>query len=515
MFKNVKVEIINSFSVFNIKGSTSLFFGANVVLPQTKDLSAEINKCSTAIQQFTPNLCTLVKTTLKTNRPEFQDAGNALTDIQYLFEDIQSFYGSFLSCLNEQNETSTAKSVISELNNLIYQLDVYIITVIDGKLASSVDAIGTVFGDKVKDVIIKIAAHFSEEFGSIKTSLGTLVTNFQAIVDSGGEISATTIATDFDLTPLNEMITAFKNIYDTSLQINVVMKGFVTIINVLDKATTAVKVTESVSKEMVKKSSYEMDTSIQAARSMFSKNVLQSTQLVTDAFSAFFTLSSTIFPGDVDIQMSRAIVDTFMLAINDALESTSDAMINTFSQELTALTTEITALKQTVSDSTAQVTDFLATSVKTNSASFITCLAVNSTNSKLSLALVASLGVDSSKCISAQSNVSLDASSLMTFIVEDVVLNVGGIANKLCGCSVNGGIKAVEKSKMCIDAITADMGGDLLTVEQDYLTTETENIKTKISDQVEVFKTCSAEVKTSFDAKFETFMNSVNACLSV
>lgn len=510
------MEIINKFCSFSSsKGSTSLFFGANVVLPQAKDLSSAINKCSTVIQQFTPNLCTLVKTTLKSNRDDFQAAGNSLTDIQYLFEDIQVFYGSFLSCMNEQKETSSAKSIISELNNLIYQLDVHIITVITTKLAESVNSIGLVFGDNVKGVITKIGENYEKEFRIIKESLETLVTNFQAVIDSGAEVSATTIATDIDLTVLDTMITAFKDISITSMQISVVMKGFVVIATTLDKATTSVKATETLSIETVRKSTYELDISIQAARTKFTKNILSSQADVSDAFGEFFTLSSSLFTADADIQASRAKIDLFMININDALEVSSDAFVKIFTEALTTFTTEIGLLKETVSSSTSKVTDFLADSVKTNSASFITCLAENSDNAKLALSLVKDLGTSSSQCIALQTNVSLEAASLMTFIVEDVVLNVEGSADKLCGCSVKGGVKEIEKTKSCIKVVTDDMEGEFLTAEQKYLTDEVANVQEKVNAQIDIFKTCTAKVTTTFDAAFETFQQTINACLSV
>lgn len=425
-----------------------------MILPQAKDLSKAVNKCSSAVSQFTPNLCKLVKTTLKSNRDDYVRAGNSLTDIEYLFQDVQTFYGSFLNCLNEQNETVNAATSIRNIENLIYQLDIYILTGIDSKLAESADSLGVVFGESVKTVITTISSQFSEEFNIIKTSLETLKEDFQVIVDSGSEITTSSVSSDLNITALTTMITAFKDASVSSLQMSTVISGFIAITTTLDTITTSISTVESISQEMVTKSSYDLDITIQASRKLLTTSMLLYQNDVSDSFGEFFKVSSSLFTADVDIQASRVKVDAFVISLNDNFESISDKFVTTFTDYLTTMSMQVQTLKDTVSTSTQQVTDFLAESIASNSGSFIKCLGPSTNNAVAALELIHGLGQNSSECISAQTNVSLNAQSLMSFVTEDVVLNARGIADKLCGCSVKGGKKDREISKKCINKVS-------------------------------------------------------------
>jgi hypothetical protein len=74
-------------------------------------------------------------------------------------------------------------------------------------------------------------------------------------------------------------------------------------------------------------------------------------------------------------------------------------------------------------------------------------------NSKAAKALIEVLGSDSSNCIYQQTNTSLTAQSLLTFISEDTVLNVKTQADRLCACAVKGDKKTEEKSKRCLKRV--------------------------------------------------------------
>lgn len=425
-----------------------------MILPQAKDLSKAVNKCSTAVSQFTPNLCKLVKTTLKSNRDDYVKAGNSLTDIEYLFQDVQSFYGSFLSCLNEQNETVTAVTSIRNIENLIYQLDIYILTGIETKLTQSAESLGVVFGESVKTVITKISSQLTEEFTIIKTSLETLRDNFQVVVDSGSEITTTSVSSDLNITALTDMITAFLDVSVSSLQMSTVISGFIAITTTLDTISTSIATVQTISQDMITKSSYDLDITIQASRKLLTTSVLLYQNDISDSFGEFFKISSSLFTADVDIQASRVKIDAFVVALNEQFESISSTFVTSFTENLSTMSMLIQTLKESVTTSTKQVTDFLAESIASNSGSFIKCLGPSTMNAVLALELIHGLGQNTSECIVAQTNVSLNAQSLMSFVAEDVVLNSRGIADKLCGCSVKGGKKDRDVSKKCIEKVS-------------------------------------------------------------
>jgi hypothetical protein len=71
----------------------------------------------------------------------------------------------------------------------------------------------------------------------------------------------------------------------------------------------------------------------------------------------------------------------------------------------------------------------------------------------MAMSLVEALGTNSSLCIAQQTNSSLIAQSLMTFVAEDVVLNLNGSSDRLCGCAVKGDKKVEMRSKRCFQRV--------------------------------------------------------------
>lgn len=405
------------------------------------------------MESFSSNLCKVIQTTVKFDSDEFKRAGQALTDMEYLFADMQSFYDSFLNCLNNQNESQPISASVNIVQNLIYQLDVYILTGIDAKLAGAAGPLGIVFGENVKIVIETIASQFTEEITIVKTSLETLTENFITLIESGSEITSESLSSDLNATAITDMITAFKDITVTSTQMSVIITGLVKITSTLDTVTTAVGIAENNATGTITKANYELDISIQASRKIFTKNILRYESEINDAFGEFFALSSLLFTGDADIQESRGKVDEFVIEINGIFDSISERFVEIFTVNLSAVQAQIQSIKESVAASAQMVTDYLSESVAMNSGSFTKCFGPSSKNSVVAQQLIKTLGMNATSCIAAQVNVSLQAQSLMTFIVEDVVLNVKGAADKLCGCSVKGGKKDNEKTKKCIKKV--------------------------------------------------------------
>lgn len=428
------------------------FFGANVALPQAKELSSAINKASTAIEQFASSQCQLVKTLLKFNTDNYISAGNAMTDVEFMIQDLQAFYSSFLTCLNNQNESSTTAASMQNIANLIYQLDTYVFTGLT-KLTASATVLGAVFGEKVPPVITALSEQFTKELEIVKKSLETLMANFKAIIEAGNDITVESLAVDISTTAITDMITAFKDITVSSQQMSFIINGFIKITTILDTVQSSVEVVKTNSTGTIKKAEYELEIISQASKTAFTKNILTQITSVSDAFAEFNLLASNLFTGDADATEFRGIVDSFVIEIKAVFEKASDSFTTIINASLKTMEEQIITLRKTVEESTTLVKSFLAEAVLMSSGNFIKCLGPDSNNSVVALQLIQALGMNSSSCITVQQNVSMKAQSLMTFIVEDVVLNVGGAADKLCGCSVGGGKKNVDKSKTCIKKV--------------------------------------------------------------
>lgn len=226
---------------------------------QLKDLSSAINKCSTIAQKFTPNICTIVKTSHKFSKESFVTVANDLTDVSYLFEDVDAFYSSFQNCLNEQKVNQTARTSVRNIDNLIYQLDVYVLTGLDKKLASSGEDFGMCFGQQTQDVVTLISVNLIKEFNIVRGCLSTLRDNFQAIDDSDSEFISDA---DIDTTALIDLVTAFKDIAVTQQQIDTLMTGLVASTTTLNTVITSVQNTQMVQVQRITKASYELDISV-------------------------------------------------------------------------------------------------------------------------------------------------------------------------------------------------------------------------------------------------------------
>lgn len=423
-----------------------------MALPHAKRLSKVVNKASTTIAQFDSSLCQVITTVHKFDSESYVEAGKALTDIEYLFQDLQAFYDSFLNCLNNQSETQTSSQSYRSIDNLVYQLEVYIISGFEDKLGGAASKLGAVFGDNVASIITKISSQYVEELTVVKSSLEILSENFETISELGSELTIDIIAAEINVTALNDIITAFKDIVDTSNQVTTITVALVTITTTLDVVTSSISVVETNSTGMISKANYELDRAVQGARKLFTKGILTYQSSIDDAFAEFTLITSMKFTGDADIQVSRGKVDMFQISINQVLETISDSFVTMFKDNLSAMSMQIQTLKDSVTASTQMVTDFLAQVVAMNSGNFVKCFGPSTNNSVIGLQLIQALGQNASTCISAQQNISLESQSLMSFIVEDVLLNVEGAADQMCGCMTKKKRNS-DKVKACIMAV--------------------------------------------------------------
>lgn len=374
--------------------------------------------------------------------------------MEYVFADINGFYYNFLNCLNDQNETTTAVTTIRNLEILMYQLEIYVITGIEQKLSSSADVLGQVFGEKTRQVIETISTTYQEQFSKIKDNIETIRDNFKAIADSGSEITLESINATISQSAFTDMITSFETIETTSKQAAEVFGSFVVVTAALDRVTSTVQATKANAAAKISKSDYTLDITIQASKKMFSNKTLKLEADLEESFSKFYEVAALQFTGDFEVQESRTIVEELVQQVTTEFDLTVKRFNSIFSESFTDFTRQITLLRESVSSSTKQLTDYLAEAVSENSGSYSKCFAADSSNSKKAASLVEALGQSSALCIAQQTNVSLISQSLMSFIAEDVVLDLNGTADRLCGCAVKGD-KAVEaRSKRCFRRVS-------------------------------------------------------------
>lgn len=439
-------------SVSYKKGTSSLFYGANTGLSQSKTLSSAINKCSTANDQVKTDICKVVKTTLKFDNQKYIDASNVLTDIEYSFQAMSGFYYNFLNCLNDQNQTTTGVTTVRNLDILLYQLDIYVITGVQSKFAAAADVLGVVFGDKAKEVINQISVQFSLEFNIVKNSISELRNSFQSIVESGNEITIESINATLSDTAFNDMITAFKDIEVTTKQCSTVVSNFVSVTVTLEKITALISTSQSSATSMITKGFYNLDVAVQASKKMFANRTLILQNDVEESFSEFQLIGAQQFSGDEEVYAIRSLAENFVIEIKSIFDQSSNEFQIFFTETFTEMSKDISSLKEQVSSHSKEVTDFVADSVSENSGSFSKCFETSSSSKEATL-LIEALGKSSSLCIAEQTNSSLQAQGLLSFVTEDTVLSVKTQSDRLCACAVKGDKKTEEKSKRCFKRV--------------------------------------------------------------
>lgn len=82
--------------------------------------------------------------------------------------------------------------------------------------------------------------------------------------------------------------------------------------------------------------------------------------------------------------------------------------------------------------------------------SFKNCFKQSGDVRRQALGLMEKMHSDFTACLNSERTLVNQVESLLTFIVEDVTLNMQGASDKLCECSVKGGKKVQEQTSECI-----------------------------------------------------------------
>ena len=94
--------------------------------------------------------------------------------------------------------------------------------------------------------------------------------------------------------------------------------------------------------------------------------------------------------------------------------------------------------------------------VEYSGSSFKNCFIPNGNVERKAMYLIEKMHIDLTKCSILERTLMNQVESLLTFIVEDVTLNMQGASDKLCECSVKGGRRVQERTSECITKVRRD-----------------------------------------------------------
>ena len=418
-----------------------------MTVPLLNDLSAAVDAASKSITNYTADICNIVKTSNKFNTNDFTAATQSLTDFSYLYESVTTFYNSFQNCLNNltaENAQTSARSI----DNLIYQIDTYILTGFE-KLKFSATGLENVYGPAMGGSTIKISELSIERFTRVKNDLKTFSDKFMGIFNSRGSIATS----DIDLVVLADLIAALKDLSTIGAQVGRIISGVTAITNALNTAITAVQATQANATMAMTARTQLLDTATEAAKSQFADMILKAESNLTKTFEEWKNLTIKLFVGDLLVLEQRGKVDLFVVTVLGPLRTLSDSYITSFLVSFVATAVEIDKLKSTIKASIDAVTGFFAGSADVGNGAIATCLGNGTAFIKRSTEIIGNLGAQGTTCIAQQESTAARALTLMTQAVDDILADAGGAADALCGCSVAGSVTNRNSSVDCMSKV--------------------------------------------------------------
>lgn len=480
------------------------------------------------MDKFGPELCKVISLTNKVGKSSFDAAAKRLTDITYLFEDVQVFSNSFLNCLNNQTMNQTAYASAQNIAILIYQLQTRIETGFQDKLAGAAEELGTVFGQPVQDAIVEIADNFVSEFTKIDEYLNVILEDVQAVAEAQSDVTATDISVD----AMTGLVTTCKDIYVTCQQVDTLITNLVIVSKTLDAVVTQTQTAKQNTTSTIEKASYQLDVSVHSAIKLFSQNMVIFQSSILEAFTAFQDLAAKIFGDDIEVLTDRGRIDTMLSNLFNLVDQNIATRFTlVFSSYYLETANALINLRTQIDANTQQIVDYFTGLAASSGGAVAVCLGPSRNAGATAMKIIQAMGTDSATCLAAQQNYTLAAQSLMNFIAQDVILNYQGAADTLCGCAVGGGKKDKDISKKCINDVS--LQDELLFFfsnhffrqivnviapnylsEFNYLRTEFMAIQANNDKSQETFLECAASVTTTFDESFAKLQETVNACVA-
>lgn len=422
---------------------------------ETKALYAALTNCSKSLSTVAATVCTIVKSAAKFDKPSFSELAQALTDVSYLFEDVNTFVSSFQNCLNDQSLNVSAIASVRSVENLNYQLNTYLVF---GKFNDLADKSTPIFGTTISATIKAFALLFTGRTTEMGRLFGLVRDQFNVVATSGAVVATNDINVSH-ITNLTANINVFSSLTSQVQLLFILLSNVTTIV---DKAATSVAASQSGSVTQITRASFTADQQTQLSKKTFKSNVGVLATNLAIIFDDFFVNSSKVYADDTEFQLYRSQVDGFLSYLTSQFEITSvgfTQVTNLFSSNLTAtinqmVVNQATYTRRIVND----LTDFQNTNSQgqggvASTARISECLGPQRSIVSDALKLISQSGNESAMCVMNQQNTTLTSGSLLNFIVEDVVQNAKGIADKLCSCVVDGGKTVKDLGKACIKKV--------------------------------------------------------------
>jgi hypothetical protein len=431
------------------------FFGLPVLYPPGIKMSSHCIKAGSAMINVPSKIDQSLKVIIKFKSDEYETATHSLTDIKNFFIGTSTFMHTFSQYLVDQDSGNPLK--ITTL--LIYNAQ--IIETATKAIAKAPKNFAAIFGKNFESILTLIFGRITEQIETLRQSLETFQENFESLEESEGEITIETLDAELDITAVADTIAAFQELAVASSQMVNITVGMSQITKTLDQATKVIEKVADKAKSTISLMTFTLNIEIQSAKFEFGDEVRSNIQSISQSFGNYSKTSLAVFSNTTSpdflnfLQDQQTAVDDYGNAMGELLVRIQGEFSKRVQDYYSSMYEMITSIQTTLSGFSEELTNYIATLiVQSNGASFKSCFSANSDVQAEATSLMESVQTQFVSCVTEERTLTTQLQSLMTFIIEDVTLNIEGAADRLCGCSVKGGKKVLEQTQECIAAVS-------------------------------------------------------------
>lgn len=416
----------------------------------SKGLLTRVQKAEHDGHNVQDKLCKTIAKISEVNVTEFINATIALTDMNFVISDIQSFFNKFTKCLSF--EKANGVSAINNINTLMYQLNTYVIPGFNA-INNSAPVLAAVFGADNAVVVNRIFTSVNQTMNSTLSTLMSIQSGFQAAIAQGVTIDRSNIQNYYSVKDFERLIL---NMEDLIKQIRILLKvvdGFAASADIVDSIVDVVEKSSNSLSRPFRKALRDFDLTITSVKTQHDSLTEKSIgQMVRRAAEMNVLLGGSFFD-NVNISNAKIQFNQAVSTISLALFQASDSFYSALYDFETNIKSNATVAMSNSSSLLANVTSFLAVQSGLKGTTAVKCLGEGTHGENLVKSFVDEFMTETRQCLESQQDVATSTHSKLIFKKQDVELNFLGAADAICGCVGTGDADAIVMTQTCIATV--------------------------------------------------------------
>ncbi|KAL7030134.1 hypothetical protein ACKWTF_006538 [Chironomus riparius] len=493
---------------------TEPFFGFNIVYPTFARVSSECIKASSSLVGLTPKLEQILKISTRFNSKEYNSLTQSVMDLRFFINGLYIFLQQYSDFINEPPISNPLKVIT------LLQYSAQLMESATTQISVASKNFGMIFGSNLENVMDILISKYSEQLKNIRIALETLYSNFDSILDSGSDISVEILDGEVDDQATADTLVAFQEISIASKQMTSVISGVLSILQTLESVTAKIMESGNTGQSTVSLLKYSLNLEIKSAKLQFNDHIRQNIDKIIQSYGNYSQASHAVFSNTTsqdflnNLQGQQKILDDFGSQTSDMLwqfQIEFSKRLQSYYDRLYNTTEDSKEFMLAVTDELKLFLSHLI--IENGGTNFKNCFDQPSELQQQAVSLIAKTEADFTKCVNDERTLSLQIESLMTFIVEDVTLNIQGAFDRLCKCSVTGGSKILGVTKECINEITTNLSSTSIKKDDEYLNNELDEATEILNKSEDRFAACIDNLKDTHEKSFVDFQHASLTCM--